>query len=56
MWTYQDHFIHLALIEFNVNAMVRRLIAGSASPVKIGGRAIGDAERTREQLMAGVLR
>ena len=54
MWTYQDHFIHLALIEFNFNAMVRRFIAGNANPVKIGGRSIGDADRSRDQLMADV--
>lgn len=52
MWTYQDHFVHLALIEHNFNAMVRRLIAGNASPVRIGGKDLQD--RPREELMRDV--
>ncbi len=52
MWTYQDHFVHLALIEHNFNAMVRRLIAGNDSPVRIGGKDFRD--RTREEILRDV--
>ncbi len=52
MWSYKDHFVHLALIEHNFNAMVRRFIAGHESPVRIGGGDI--VSRSREELMASV--
>ncbi len=53
LWSYQDHFVHLALIEHNFEAMVRRFLAGEPNPVRVGGQQ-AFADLSREQLMAAV--
>lgn len=52
-WTALDHFAHLALVERNFNAMVRRHFAGHSNPV---GFMIDDEgkTRTRAEIMADV--
>ncbi len=41
MWSPKDHLIHLAGIERNFNAMIRRHIAGDANPVGLTKNADG---------------
>lgn len=53
LWSALDHFAHLALIERNFAAMVRRHVAGDANPVGLLTDEKGEA-RTREQIMATV--
>ncbi|MGB8180100.1 MAG: DinB family protein [Acidimicrobiales bacterium] len=50
-WSALDHLAHLALIERDFAAMVRRQVAGSANPV---GLLIDDRgqQRSREEIMA----
>jgi hypothetical protein len=52
-WTALDHFAHLALVERNFNAMVKRHFAGNPNPV---GFMIDDQgrTRTREEIMVDV--
>jgi hypothetical protein len=52
-WSALDHFVHLALIERNFNAMIRRHFAGHANPVGLLNDDQG-MPRTREQIMATV--
>jgi DinB superfamily len=52
-WSALDHLIHLAGIEHNFNAMIRRHIAGDGDPVGLLTDASGE-RRTREQIMASV--
>ncbi len=52
-WHALDHLGHLALIEHNFIAMVRRQLAGDANPVGIVTSRDGIA-RSREQIMASV--
>jgi hypothetical protein len=52
-WSALDHFVHLALIERNFNAMVRRHFSGHANPVGLLTDEHG-RPRTREQIMASV--
>ena len=49
-WTALDHFAHLALIERDFNAMVRKHVAGDANPVGLLNDDRG-AARTREVIM-----
>ncbi|MFN0146746.1 MAG: DinB family protein [Dehalococcoidia bacterium] len=53
MWTAKDHLAHLALIEINFVAMVRRHLAGDANPVGLRNDDSG-RERSREEIMASV--
>lgn len=53
MWTAIDHFVHLALIERNFAAMIRRHISGAPNPVGLLNDDSGQV-RTREQIMATV--
>lgn len=53
LWTALDHLAHLALIEHNFAAMVRRHVAGSDNPVGLLNGPDG-APRTRDQIMASV--
>ena len=53
MWTATDHFVHLALIERNFAAMIRRHIGGDSNPVGLRTDASGQP-RTVEQIMATV--
>ena len=53
MWTAIDHFVHLALIERNFAAMIRRHISGASNPVGLLNDDSGQA-RTRDQIMASV--
>jgi hypothetical protein len=53
MWSPLDHFVHLALIEHNFAAMIRRHVAGDANPVGLLTDKDGK-ERSREDIMAGV--
>ncbi len=53
MWSMKDHFVHLALIEHNFNAMVRKFVSGDANPVGLRMKADG-SERTTAEVMAMV--
>jgi hypothetical protein len=53
MWSLLDHLAHLALIERNFNAMIRRQLAGHPNPVGLTTRADGSA-RPREEIMRDV--
>lgn len=53
MWTAIDHFVHLALIERNFAAMIRRHVGGADNPVGLLHDETGQV-RTREQIMAAV--
>ncbi len=53
MWSAKDHLAHLAGIEKNFNAMIRRHFAGDSNPVRLAKAADGQP-RTREQIMASV--
>jgi DinB superfamily len=53
MWSAQDHLAHLAGIEKNFNAMIRRHLAGDANPVGLLTDADGQP-RSRDQVMAAV--
>jgi hypothetical protein len=50
-WTPLDHLAHLALIERDFNAMVKRHFAGEANPVGLMNDDQGQS-RTRDQIMA----
>jgi hypothetical protein len=52
-WTALDHLAHLALIERNFSAMVKRHLGGSANPVGLMIDATGKP-RTRDEIMADV--
>ncbi len=52
-WTPKDHLAHLAGIEKNFNAMIRRHVEGSANPVGLLTDREG-APRTREDIMREV--
>lgn len=52
-WSALDHLAHLALIEHNFAAMIRRHAAGKKNPVGLLNDDNG-APRTREQIMATV--
>jgi len=52
-WCALDHFAHLALIEENFVAMIRRHVSGHQNPVGLLLDERG-AKRSREQIMAGV--
>jgi hypothetical protein len=52
-WSAKDHLAHLAGIEKNFNAMVRRHFAGDSNPVGLATGPDGQP-RTREQIMASV--
>ena len=52
-WSTLDHLAHLALIERNFAAMIRKHIAGDANPVGLRVDDNGVA-RSREQIMASV--
>ena len=52
-WSALDHLAHLALIERNFAAMVRRHISGHKNPVGLTTDDSG-APRTREAIMASV--
>lgn len=53
MWSAKDHLAHLAGIERNFNAMIRRHVAGDANPVGLRTNADG-TPRTMEQVMSAV--
>lgn len=53
LWTALDHLAHLALIERNFAAMVRRHVSGHSNPVGLTHDDSGTA-RSREQIMASV--
>ena len=53
MWTAIDHFVHLALIERNFAAMIRKHIGGTPNPVGLLNDDSGQP-RTRDQIMASV--
>ncbi len=52
-WSALDHLAHLALIERNFAAMIRRHVSGHANPVGLLSDDTG-APRTRDQIMASV--
>lgn len=52
-WSAKDHLVHLACIERNFNAMIRRHLAGDQHPVGLVTGA-GGARRPIEQVMAEV--
>jgi hypothetical protein len=52
-WSALDHFVHLALIERNFNAMIRRHFSGHANPVDLLNDEHGQP-RTGDQVMARV--
>jgi hypothetical protein len=52
-WSALDHLAHLALVERNFNAMVRRHVAGSPDPVGLMTDKEGKP-RTRDEIMAAV--
>lgn len=54
-WSPKDHLAHLAGIERNFNAMVRRHVAGDANPVALDRSGDG-ARLTRGEIMARVHR
>ena len=49
-WTALDHLAHMALVERNFNAMVRRTSPGSANPVGLLNDDEGQP-RTRDEIM-----
>lgn len=51
MWSVKDHLAHLAGIEKNFVAMIRRHLAGDPNPVALRSNPDGTA-RTMEQVMA----
>ncbi len=52
-WSALDHLAHMALVERNFNAMVRRHFSGSTNPV--GFMLDGEGKpRTRDEIMADV--
>jgi hypothetical protein len=53
MWSMKDHLAHLAGIEKNFVAMIRRHLAGDPNPVALRSNPDGSA-RTMEQVMAVV--
>src|ERR1700674_5112227 len=53
MWSAKDHLAHLAGIEKNFNAMIRRHLAGDPNPVGLTTGADGQS-RTRDQIRASV--
>jgi hypothetical protein len=53
LWNAKDHFVHLALIENNWVAMIRRFLQGESNPVDLYKDRSG-AERSREEVMAAV--
>lgn len=52
-WSALDHLAHLALIEHNFAAMIRRHVSGAKNPVGLLNDDNG-SPRTREQIMATV--
>ncbi len=52
-WSALDHLAHLALIERNFAAMIRRHVSGHPNPVGLLNDDAG-APRTRDQIMASV--
>ena len=52
-WSALDHFAHLALIERNFAAIVRRHVAGRSDPVGLWTNELGQP-RSREEVMASV--
>jgi hypothetical protein len=52
-WSALDHFVHLALIERNLNAIIRQHFTGRANPVDLLNDENGQP-RTPEQFMARV--
>lgn len=52
-WSALDHLAHLALIERNFAAMIRRHISGHSNPVGLLNDDSG-VPRTRDQIMASV--
>lgn len=52
-WTALDHLAHLALIEHNFAAMIRRHVSGKKNPVGLLKDDSGNP-RTQEQIMATV--
>lgn len=53
LWSALDHLAHLALIERNFAAMIRRHVSGHSNPVGLTHDDAGEP-RTREQIMASV--
>lgn len=53
MWSVKDHLAHLAGIETNFVAMIRKHLAGDPNPVALRSNPDGTA-RTMEQVMAVV--
>jgi len=53
MWSPKDHLAHLAGLEKNFNAMIRRHFAGESNPVGLAKDPDGQP-RTRDQIMASV--
>ncbi len=53
MWSALDHLAHLALIERDFNAMIRRHLGGHANPVGLTTRSDGTA-RPRDEIMREV--
>jgi len=49
-WSALDHLAHLALIERDFNAMVRKHVAGAANPVGLLTDDLGEV-RSREEIM-----
>jgi hypothetical protein len=52
-WTALDHLAHMALVERNFNAMVKRHFSGSANPVGFMLDAQGQP-RTRDEIMVDI--
>ena len=52
-WTALDHLAHMALVERNFNAMVKRHFSGSANPVGFMIDAEG-TPRTRDEIMVDI--
>jgi hypothetical protein len=52
-WSALDHLAHLALVEGDFNAMVRRHLDGHPNPVGIMVDSQGNA-RSRDEILAGV--
>jgi hypothetical protein len=53
MWSALDHFAHLALVENNFVAMIRRHVSGDQNPVGLLKDEKGET-RSREEIMAGI--
>jgi hypothetical protein len=51
-WTVKDHLVHLALIEFNWNRMVRDHIGGDRHAVRLPG--LDGPPSSREAMMAAI--